>query len=1055
MHAFCADFLRTNFERANVDPAFRILDDAVSRQLMDAAMDEVLEEAYTQIEQDSALQQLDYGRGVKKVRVLVERLAKVLEERPEPEKWLQSVTDAQKLIPEWMNEVKGGAKRVIRQAIVDAQEALNTPDCPQNYERALNTDIEALSRLLQIDEYDLLRREIQTFKCKSATGGKRGEKVDEDVLTRIKTLREQIKKNMGKVSILDYPLQTAQADAQTLCNQTRTLGELAERVLRRFEEKKAEQSGLTYSDLETRTLRALADDSVAESVRERFDYVFIDEYQDTSDIQEAIVSRIARDDNRFMVGDVKQSIYRFRMAEPRLFIDKFDRYRSGDGGTLIPLTRNFRSKRPILDFVNGVFEQIMTGGDSDILYDDLARLNPGIANDTSGEKAEIHILNRKAEADTDSEIAEMRATEREGLLIAQKIQQMMLDDPTLNYRDFAILTRTKDNAFTPMLPILLAQNIPAYADGAAGYFESLEITLATAMLRLIVNRRNDVDLIAVLHSPVVGLTADDLARIRIASKNTAFVDAAWKYAFGADMPERETGNCDAIGEKLRNFFEMLSRWRMLRGTVALGEMIRSVLDESGFYVYAGALPGGKQRQANLDRLVNDASRFDNEISGSLSRYLKHMENLHARGESDVAHLLGENDDVVRMMTIHKSKGLEFRVVFGAMTGNRFSQKRPADLTNHRDLGIGFSLYDSELRTKRNTLIQAAIRERTRREDSAEEMRVLYVLLTRAREKLVLVGTVSDLNRAKSRFSALANAPGAGESYLEWMVSACMKAEASGDDVPCEIYYHMPGDLSIPDSLEQKTDVRALFEEITHSPERFEDAQIDENLEWSYPNADETGKPLKLTVSGLLRTVQGPEALPELMQHPEFMADESPERMTAAERGTAFHRALQLLDLKALRNMRGGELINGIREMLNAAEKRKRISSAQREVVSVKKVAEFLESDLGVRLRNAETVRREWPFNVFMRASEALTEEEAGRYGNEEILVQGTIDCCFLEGDEWVLLDYKTNRADDPEALREYYQKQIDAYALALNRITQKNVKEKYLCLLNADLSIRM
>lgn len=1053
MHAFCSEFLRTNFERAGVDPEYRILDDAIQRQLLDAALDEVMEEAYAEIDSDESLQTLDYGRGPKGVRALTESFAQTLEERPDPEAWLKRVTDAEIMIPEWLNELKRSAKNTLSRAIVHLREAANLPNCPENYENAMRADIETLRRIQALDDCDALLRALSEFKLTTPKRGKRMDDADREAAERVKDMRAQAKKSIEGIRLLDHPIVTARADAKLLCEEICTLGRLSLRVRDRFEEKKSEQSGLTYADLETCTLRALRDESVAQSVRERFDYVFIDEYQDTSDIQEEIISRISRSDNRFMVGDVKQSIYRFRMAKPRLFIDKFSRYRSGEGGTLIPLTRNFRSKRAILDFVNGVFEKIMIGGDSEITYDALARLNPGAADDGMYCKTEIHILDGQKNADVDPDVAEMVTAERESLFIAHKIREMMNNDATLKFRDFAILTRNKSNTFTPMLPVLLSQNIPAYADGAAGYFESLEIKLATAMLKLIVNRRNDAELIAVLHSPVVGLNAEALAKIRIQSRNTAYIDAAWKYAFGADMPERAEGMQDAIADKLRAFFDLLEHWRLCAGTIGLGELVRMVLNESGFYDYAAALPGGRQRQANLDQLIGDAARYDSEMSGSLSRYLKHAENLRAKGDGDAAHLLGENDDVVRMMTVHKSKGLEFRVVFGALTGKNLGAQRMPDLVSHSDLGVGFLLADPELRTRRKTLPQSAIQERIRREDAAEEMRILYVMLTRAQERLFLVGTVNNIERAKSRFDALAVAPGTGQCYLDWMMASLKCAEKEGREPAGIAVYHAMNDLTSAEGNQQAVSPRERLNAIMREPQLYSDAAMQKNLEWTYPHPEETGKPLKLTVSGLLREVEGPEALPEMVEHPAFMAEEAPTHMTAAERGTAIHRAMQLIDLRQTRGLSGRALFGKVNEMLNVAENSNRIAPAQREVATTRIIVRFLESELGMRMRNAEEVHREWAFNVRMRAAEALTEAEAGRYGAQEILVQGTIDCCFEESGEWVLLDYKTDRADDPEILRAKYQKQVNAYALALERITGKRVKEKYLCLLGANCAI--
>ena len=539
LHAFCADFLRAHFEVAGVDPAFRVLDDAARQQLMDEALDEALEDAYAQPAE--ALRALDYGRGPKDVRALAESLCRALEERPEPEQWLARAVSPDGMIPEWMAELVRAAHRAIDEASVALREAAAVPGCPPHYLSAVQADLSSLAKMREIDEYDPLLRAIQDFRPARASGGRRGEVTDEEAVEAVKALRDRAKSALKGVKMLDHPAAQAIADARAQRPQLCELGRLATAAAARFEEKKRERAGLTYADLERRTLDALRDDGVARAAQEAFDYVFIDEYQDTSDIQEAIISRVARADNRFMVGDVKQSIYRFRMAEPRLFIEKYDRFRAGCGGTLLPLTRNFRSKPAVLEFVNAIFERAMTGGDAEIEYDALARLNPGLDASDPGQPVEIHLLERAAQEGeaVDETVAEMRAAEREGLFIARRIRQMMREDPTLRYRDFAILTRSKSSAFTPMLPMLLAEGLPAYADGAAGYFDAPEIALALAMLRLIANRRSDVELIAVLHSPAVGLSAEELAQIRIGARNVPFVDAAWKRAYGVTLADSE------------------------------------------------------------------------------------------------------------------------------------------------------------------------------------------------------------------------------------------------------------------------------------------------------------------------------------------------------------------------------------------------------------------------------------------------------------------------------------------------------------------------------------
>ena len=862
----------------------------------------------------------------------------------------------------------------------------------------------------------------------------------------VKRLRDAAKRALSEARITQLPLLTAREDAQRLSGQIRALSEIALNARALFDQKKAEQAGLTYSDLERRTLEALRDPDVARLARDRYDYIFVDEYQDTSDIQEAIVSAIRRPDNLFMVGDVKQSIYRFRLAEPRLFLEKYHAYGRGEGGRLMPLTRNFRSRRGILDFVNMVFERVMTGGDSEIVYDALARLNPGDPDAAASQTpdVDIRLIETDVQEDGSAEeaIAELKGVELEAVLIARTIRELMAADPTLRYRDFAILTRSKSTPFAAMMPIMLSAGIPAYADGAAGFYESVEINWTLSMLRLLVNRRLDVELLGLLHSPVVGMNADQLARVRIAYPDVPYCDAAETYA-----DERR----DEVGGKLRAFYAKYDLWRLKSSTLTLGEFVRLVLDESGFYTYVGALPGGAQRQANLDQFVAAANRFDQEQSGSLTRFLQYTEHMRAQGDGDAAHLLSESDDVVRMMTIHKSKGLEFRVVFGAQLAKRFwVEKTSAPLLTHRDLGVGMQYIDPELRTKRMTLPQAAIIERDKRENAAEELRILYVLLTRAQERLVLVGTVKDAETAVKRWQALSDVPFAAASHLDVIMAARMGADAEGRRVHSTLSWTRPGALNA-DALEDDARPLEAYRRIVANPAQYANEALMKRMAWEYPNPEDPRKPLKLTASGLLRELEGPEAIPALNQRPQFMQDDA-RHMTGAERGTAYHRAMQLIDLRALDGLSGRALTDAVTARLDECAARRLMEPVQRQAVKPSVLSRFLSSNMGLRLRRAGKVRREWPFNVTLRVSEALTEAEAGAnpYADTELLVQGTIDCCFIEDDQWVLMDYKTDRTEDLDAIRAHYRAQLSLYALALERITGIPVKQRVLCLIAQD-----
>ncbi|MBR3273407.1 MAG: UvrD-helicase domain-containing protein [Clostridia bacterium] len=1046
LHAFCADFLRVNFESAGVDPAFRILDDAMDTRLRDEALDAALEEAYGA--GGDALLALDYGRGPKGVRAAAELLLKRMEDRPDPAAWLEQAAEcSDAALSLWQDELKRDARRAIRTALVHVRHALALPGCPMNYQAAMRLDEQALTAMLALEDYDELYRALSDYRQASARG-KKDPNADPDAVEAVKRLREAAKKAVGDTRLKDLPLLQARKDAVALGGEIRTLSGIVLRAAALYEEAKAGHSGLTYADLEHRTLRALADPAVAGSMRERYDYVFVDEYQDTSDIQEALVSALCRGDNRFMVGDVKQSIYRFRLAEPGLFLEKYDAYGRGEGGMLLPLTRNFRSRRGILDFVNMVFERVMTGGDAEITYDAMARLNPGRPDGDDGDGPDVDILLLDADAEPDAPeddavsaqgIARLQAMEREGVVIARTIKSMMAGDPSLRYRDFAILTRSKAAAFSAMMPVMLAHGIPAFADGQSGYYESLEIRWLLSMLRLIENARRDVELIAMLRSPVVGLSADALARIRIAYRTVPYVDAAAAYARDVD---------DDIARRLSVFFDQMDGWRLKAGSLGLGEFVRLVLDESGFYTYAGALPGGAQRQANLDQFVAGACGFDSEYSGSLTRFLFYTEHMRKRSDGDAAHLLGENDNVVRMMSVHKSKGLEFKVVFGAQLAKTYRTERSdAPLLTHRDLGVGMSYCDPELRTRRLTMPQAAIMARQKREDAAEEMRILYVLLTRAQQKLVLVGTVKDVERAMKRWQALSAAPVAAGSHLDLIMAARCGAEA--EDAPlCSELRVIPAASVRLQAEAVANDGKALFERVMETPGDYADSDLEAQLAWRYPDPLAADRPLKLTASGLLREIEGPGQLPALVERPAFLSDDA-SRMTGAERGTAYHRCMQLLRLDALEGLSGDALTGAVARQLDDCANRRLLTDGQRQAVEPWRLSRFLESDVGRRLRAAAQVRKEWPFNAMLPIDEALTPQEAGHFGSGELLVQGTIDCCFVEDGEWVLLDYKTDRTDDMDALRAHYEKQLAVYALALERITGMKVKQRLLCLLES------
>ena len=1019
LHAFCADFLRENFESADVDPAFTILDDADEQLMLDGALDEALETAYGAGSEE--LNYLDYGRGPAGVREMAAQLTRFLDSRPDPDAWLEIALRGDEQA--WQREVMEADRRAVEEAYISILQALEFADqLPAHYNNALSGDVAALEELMGITDYERFRTALQNFRFITPRGRNTG--FDAEIIDHVKLLRDAAKRKLAGVTITGLPLEVALPDARMTLFGAKALAQIVRDVRARMDGLKAERGALTYSDLEGRTLRALAKPDVARAARERFSHVFVDEYQDTSDIQEAIIARVAGPDNLFMVGDVKQSIYRFRQAEPSLFLEKYARYSTGDGGTLLPLTRNFRSERSVLDFTNAVFERLMTGGDSEIVYDDAARLRPGSDDAGPGAPVEIHVVSGSGED-------ELTSAEREGLLIAREIKRMMAADGSLRYRDFAILTRQGARAFDALTPMLIAEGIPCYSDGAAGYFDSLEIRLTLELMKLTDNFHCDIELIGVLRSCVCLLSVEELAQIRLCRREGSFADAVLECARGeGELPE-----------KLRDFLKMLGSWRMRAGAVGLDKLIRTMVDESGVYAYVGALPGGAQRQANIDQLIMRAGNYDRDVSGSLNRFLAFAEGLKAKGGGDAAHVLGENDDVVRLMTVHHSKGLEFRVVFGALMGTRIrKQKNEDSMLCHPKLGLGLMHFDEQLRSRRNTISRAAIMERVNREGLAEELRVMYVLFTRAQERLLLVGTVNELEKARAMWSAAARFPTLAGSMLG------MTMAALGDmhrHPYAEFFEHAAAEYAPPGIAAGRAEVRV-------DPADY-DPELARKYAWKYPHAGAESRPLKLTATGLLRAVDGPDNMEPLAPRPGFMQERG---MTGAETGTAYHRAMRFLDLKMIDGLEGMPLIDNVRLQLDSMRRRERLTAGERDAVRPTVLAQFLMSETGMRLRAAKDVRREQPFNVLAMASQALTGEEM-RGSDGDMLVQGTIDCCFIEDGKWVLLDYKTNRTDDLEGIKTHYRRQLELYAYALEKITGIPVKERILCLIAMGLEEKL
>jgi len=1064
IHSFCIDILREHFQKADVDPGFRVADSAEAAILLNRALDAAMNAAYQAASDDLAA--LSEGRSPDQVRELTLQLYHFILDRPDPFAWLdEAVRRLERGEDAWSDALAKAAKRPLADALALARcgaDACRERGLPEPYLKTAEADLAFVEGLMTFD-YEPLRQALAApaFVRLPVV---RGAKDDPDARA-FRALRDDVKELVKKAAgRLPLELTGARADLAESAREVRALADIARRTDHEFTRLKDERGLLTFTDLEHRALRALADEGVRDALRGRYTHVFVDEYQDVSDIQEAIIARIAGENNLFCVGDVKQSIYRFRNAEPSLFQARYARYSRGEGGRLVLLSRNFRSRPTVLNFANAVFSRAMRGGDSEILYDEAAFLQAGAAFEGADPPVELYLVGRD-DADDPPEsgddpaarlILDMKDAEVEALIAARRIAGLV-GTPVwdakkgafrpLEYRDVVLLTRTARDVAPLMLSVLRREGIPAYADVSGGYLDVVEVRVAVALLRLIENRRRDVEWIAVLRSPVMNLTSEELAAVRLRAPDGRYCDAIAACAAGDDD----------LGLRLRSLSHRLERWREESQARPLSALVFSVLRESGLYAGAGALPGGAQRQANLDILCDRAGAYEAAQAGGLTGFLRHLEQMTlSREDMGEAHVLGENDNVVRIMTVHKSKGLEFPVVFGVMLGRPWgSRASRGEMKLHRALGVGLKHIDNRLGSKRDTLPRLAAAEQAAVEAQAEEMRILYVLLTRARDRLILVGSAQSTDRLIRRAAISARTPLAPGSFLDLLLPAllCLPgAEALGAGLPVDACgARVEARILTRASLcARETDesdrADALFAEALAAPP---DEALLAAYRWRYPHADSVLLPLKLTASGLSRELTGPAQPPELIQRPAFLAGDAA-AMTGAERGTAAHTALQHLDLDALRGLDAEQLRASLARQLDDLTARALLTPAMREVIRPRMLADFFSEGPGARMLRAQTLRREWMFTLKLSAREAV-----GADSDESILVQGSVDCCFIEDGAWILLDYKTDRTDDEDGLRRRYAPQLSLYARALEKITGIPVREALICLLRSGRTLRV
>lgn len=1102
---FCGNVIRNYFHRLDLDPAYRIGEEGELKLLRADAAQEVMEAAYAKGAPDFYQLVECYATG-KTDEGIVELMLKVYEfamSYPWPlqtldqwQKIYQVQTEEELRESPWMQALMDDAEKKVQAALELAREAnelAQEPGGPYMYAPALEQDVQMLEKLEHIQKFDEYVQILSELSF-AALPRKKDDQVDSRIREQVKGIRDQVKEMLkslrenyfsGKLEEVLKQMQVCQVPVCALIH-------LARDFMEEYGKRKREKNLLDFSDLEHFALDILVEQengeirytSAARELSEQFEEILIDEYQDSSFVQEQLMLAVSKvwqgKHNIFMVGDVKQSIYRFRLARPELFMEKFDVYTLEDGQQQrIDLHKNFRSRAQVLEGINYLFYQIMGREMGDVEYDSQAALYPGAQFPEGGPEASVEVL--LAEADG-PELEEEKGTrmqrELEALAIARKIQEMagvrqVLDKDTKKYRpcrygDMVILLRTASGWSDVFVKVLKSRGIPAYSVSKTGYFSALEVVAVLNYLRICNNPRQDIPLAAVLHSPIGGCTAQEMALL--GSQPGSLYERAREYA--------GEGEDNVLREKLVSFFDCLDEVRHRVAYTPIHQLLLYILKVTGYGSYAAALPPGEQRAANLQMLVEKAREYEASSYRGLFHFVRYVENLQKyQVDYGEVPLAGAEEHTVRIMTIHKSKGLEFPIVFAAGMGKRFNQQDAnARLLLHPDLGIGTDAVFPEERICTRTVIRQVLHQKTLTENLGEELRVLYVAMTRAKEKLILTGTITKLEKhlleyqrlwrrrevklpvyllEKARdywgwiLPALARHPAAAAMYeaqgLVW------EGDPSVGKTPAQFTVEVTGAGSLLESEVERQAEGVIHkemllsekeEEVYHTPTR---ELLQERFSFVYPYANRVEIPVKVSVSEIREQEEREDDSEEMYFEPDVVPlipdfmEEREEGLQGAARGTIYHKALECLDFA------GAETKEGVQKQLDTLVSEGRLDETSRGYIRDRDLLALARSPLGKRMKLAQRqgmLYREQPFVISRKASEV----NEGWNGEEQVLVQGIVDAYFLEQDEIVVVDYKTNWTPPggEQCLADQYRVQLECYGQALERLTGKRVKEKYL-----------
>lgn len=1066
--SFCIRILRDHFHKIDLEPGFRIADEGELKLLREDVCEAVLEDFYQKADPEF-LRFADSYSGAKndlQIKEMILKLYNYAESYPWPKEWLETCVQQYEAANEAELEEKSWIRDFLSylnvrvEDLITAQEKLleltQELDGPYMYEASIADDLRQLENLRKCEHFSQWQAAISAidFKNIGRSGKYEGSVAKKDaVMSGRKRMKDQIDK--WKKTIFATMLEVQLERLTQTSKMVRMLVTLTQAFSDRFQEEKQKKNMLDFSDVEHNALRVLVDSETKELTETALEYqqqyreVMIDEYQDSNYVQETLLTAVSGvkngNENLFMVGDVKQSIYRFRLARPELFMDKYHRFSTEESSQQrIDLHRNFRSRREVVEAVNDIFYPLMEKDLGNVAYDAEAALYAGAVypdyENADCCKPELLLV--------PSQESGMERREQEAAAVAGRIRELVetQEIPGITYKDIVLLLRSMSGWAETYQKVFEQEGIPLIVASKTGYFSATEVQTVLSLLRVLDNPYQDIPLAAVMKSYFGKFSSEELAQIRSEYPGMPFYQCVEQM-----LP---------VSEKIIAFQEMLQKFRQRIPYTPIHRLLQEILNETGYRNYVAALPAGEQRRANLDMLMEKAVAYEQTSYHGLFHFIRYIDRLMKYDvDYGEAEIVSEQENAVRLMSIHKSKGLEFPVVFVCGMGKQFNeQDLNSNMIFHPEFGIGLKWFDCEKRTKANTLIHQIFAMEAKKENLGEELRVLYVALTRAKEKLILAGTCKLPEEGQySVFSREEKVPFStrydAKSYWDWVIPVL------GMENPD--YRYVIWDEARMQQEEQRKlqdtalEHRTLLEALQNVSET-ELAQLKETFSWEYAWKEEGAHKQKVSVSELkhrameersesaeqtLNTAQ--PLFPDEIATPYVprFVQEVKENAGALY-GTMVHRFLECLDFAGLPDFADEKQgLYFVKQQIDALCALGRMQESDAKRLNWKQLLGFLQSDTAKRMRAAAeqgALEREKPFVMSVPAN--LVWEDSRP--EEDVLIQGIIDVFWEEADGIVLLDYKTDHVDNAQELVRRYKKQLELYADALSRFSdEKPVKE--------------